>query len=232
MAVPASWLLAYSYNVHGVFEAVIDARGICPHCRISTTFTVRAMQRDAATGSSNTLYLILRCNHAPCRKTVYVETTTANRQMPPQSTPHDDFYLYPSGDIDPAHVSIPADIADDWLEAQRSFNGDNPKAAAVMLRRVLYGVLIDKGCKLRPLHEGVRDLIAGQRLPAVFDDWLPAITDDGHDGAHPDRALKVSTENVAETMEYTAELLRYLYVEPYEFQQRKARNAPPLPPTT
>ncbi len=36
MAVPASWLLAYSYNVHGVFEAVIDARGICPHCRIST----------------------------------------------------------------------------------------------------------------------------------------------------------------------------------------------------
>lgn len=97
----------------------------------------------------------------------------------------------------------------------------------MMLRRVLYGILLDKQCRLRPLKDGVQDLITGQRLPAVFDDWLPAIQDDGHDAAHPDRALKVSTENVAETMEYTAELLRYLYIEPYEFQQRKARNAAP-----
>jgi len=97
----------------------------------------------------------------------------------------------------------------------------------MMLRRVLYGVLLDKECKLQPLQAGMQELISGQRLPAVFDDWLSAIKDDGHDAAHPDRALKVSTENVAETMEYTAELLRYLYVEPYEFQQRKARNAIP-----
>jgi hypothetical protein len=95
-----------------------------------------------------------------------------------------------------------------------------------MLRRVLYGVLIDKGCKLRPLHEGLTDLITTCRLPAIFDERLPAIKDDGHDGAHPDRALQVSTENVTETMEYTLELLRFLYIEPYEFKQRKSRNTP------
>jgi len=93
-----------------------------------------------------------------------------------------------------------------------------------MLRRVLYGVLLDKGCKLHPLKDGMQELINGQRLPAIFDQWLPAIRDDGHDGAHPDRALQVSPDNITETMAYTAELLRYLYIEPYEFLQRQARN--------
>ena len=90
---------------------------------------------------------------------------------------------------------------------------------------MLYGVLIDKGCKLRPLHEGLTELIRAQRMPAIFDEWLPAIKDDGHDGAHPDRALQVSPDNIIETMDYTSELLRFLYVEPYEFQQRKNRSA-------
>ena len=93
-----------------------------------------------------------------------------------------------------------------------------------MLRRVLYGVLMDKGCKLQPVKSGVSELIAKERLPRIFDDWLPAITDDGHDAAHPDRALKVSAENVEETLSYTDELLRKIYVEPDDFKQRLARN--------
>ncbi len=100
-----------------------------------------------------------------------------------------------------------------------------PKAAAVMCRRVLYGVILDKKCKEHPLHEGLNQLIQTQRLPAIFDEWLPAIKDDGHDAAHPHRALEIDPDNICETMEYTAELLRFLYIEPYEFQQRKARGA-------
>jgi len=170
------------------------------------------------------LYILLRCNSAACRKTLYVETSTKVFPGLVKSHAEDPYVVHPSRAIEPPHPSIPADIADDWLEAQRSSVGGNPKATAMMLRRVLYGILLDKRCRLRPLKDGVQDLITGQRLPAVFDDWLPAIQDDGHDAAHPDRALKVSTDNVAETMEYTTELLRYLYIEPYEFQQRKARN--------
>ena len=97
-----------------------------------------------------------------------------------------------------------------------------------MLRRVLCSILIDRSCKLQPIKDGLQELITKHRLPAIFDDWLPAIKDDGHDGAHPDRALNVSADNVAETVEYTAELLRFLYIEPYDFQQRKMRNALPM----
>jgi len=71
------------------------------------------------------------------------------------------------------------------------------------------------------------------RLPGIFDEWLHAIKDDGHDASHPHRALDVSATNVAETMEYTRELLRFLYIEPFEFQQRKGREKkPPAPPST
>jgi len=94
-----------------------------------------------------------------------------------------------------------------------------------MIRRVLYGVLMDKRCKLKPLREGLEELIRNERLPRIFDEWLPAIKDDGHDGAHPDRALCVQVENIDETIQYTSELLRFLYIEPYEFQQRKSRNS-------
>jgi hypothetical protein len=230
MAVPRDWRITYTFNNTGShFSGVTDVRGVCPHCRIATTFQVRSVPHDTE-GPRTRIYLVLQCNYTPCRKTVYVETSVLTTAGITNSSPQDPFFLYPPRTIEPAHASVPTEIADDWLEAQRSLAGGNPKAAAVMLRRVLYGVLINKACRLHPLRDGMQDLITGQRLPAVFDEWLPAIRDDGHDAAHPERALNVSTENVTETMEYTAELLRYLFIEPYEFQQRRARNVAPGAP--
>jgi hypothetical protein len=136
----------------------------------------------------------------------------------------DPFFVYPSRTIDKPHPSIPHEIADDWLEAQTALSSGNPKAAAVMVRRVLYSILQDRGCKLFPLKKGIEQLLAKERLPTIFDEWLPAIKEDGDDAAHPERALFISTENVTETLEYTSELLRFLYIEPYDFQQRKQRN--------
>jgi hypothetical protein len=168
------------------------------------------------------VHLILSCNYSACVRTLYVETSAGNGRL--ASARDDDFFMHPSRAIEPAHPSVPLEIANDWMEAQRVMVALAPKAAAVMFRRVLNGVLIDNDCKLHPLKQGVEQLIQSQRLPAIFDEWLPAIKDDGHDGAHPDRALNVSSDNVTETMEYTAELLRFLYIEPYEFLLRKARN--------
>ncbi|MCU1320382.1 MAG: hypothetical protein JWM43_31 [Acidobacteriaceae bacterium] len=224
MAVPRDWQLTYHFTNGGAtLGSVTDVRGICPHCRIATSFQTLALQSEAV-GPRMDIHLILACSYGPCRNFVYVNTSPDRAGSSSISRAQDPFFLHPSGSIEPAHANIPPEIADDWLESQRSLSVGNPKATAVMLRRVLYGVLLDKGCTLYPLKKGMEDLISGQRLPGIFDEWLPAIRDDGHDAAHPDRALHVSSENVIETMEYTGELLRYLYIEPYEFQQRKARQ--------
>jgi hypothetical protein len=224
MAIPADWSARFSRNANNLLQAVTDVRAICPHCQNASTFTVRS-QHVAPLPQGNQIHLTLECNYAPCHKVVDVVTSMGGSRT--SQIPTDDFFMYPSRAIAPAHPSIPGQIAEDWIEAQKAIQASAPKAAAVMFRRVLYGVLIDKGCKLHPLRDGLLELIATQRLPAIFDEWLPAIRDDGHDAAHPDRALQVSHENMAETLEYTAELLRFLYIEPYEFQRRKARNAVP-----
>ncbi len=222
MAVPADWSITFVYQNGGQFAGVGDPRAICPHCRQASTFSIRSQQHDRI-GQRTAVYLLLQCNYATCRKNVYVQTSV--RVALTKNEAADDFFMYPSLDIEPAHPGVPIAISEDWQEAQRAMQAGATKAGAVMLRRVLYSVLIDKGCKLHPLREGMEQLIGGQRLPAIFDEWLPAIRDDGHDGAHPDRALNVSVENLNETREYTAELLRFLYIEPYDFQLRKARNA-------
>jgi Domain of unknown function (DUF4145) len=223
MTVPADWSIRYSFPPSG-HPSVIDPRMICPYCRNASTFNVRSQQHDTE-GTRTKLYMLLQCNYSVCRKSTFVVTSVLTGGT--TSSKDDPFYIYPSKTVDLSHPAVPANIAGDWLEAQRAIQVDAPKAAAVMLRRVLYGILLDKGCKLHPIKDGMEELIKSHRLPAIFDEWLPAIRDDGHDGAHPDRALNVSIENINETLEYTAELLRFLYIEPYEFQQRKVRNAAP-----
>ncbi|HTF67651.1 MAG TPA: DUF4145 domain-containing protein, partial [Edaphobacter sp.] len=206
-----------------------EARLICPHCKTASTLLVRTQtfEKDA---SGTLAYLVLQCNVSNCRKLLFIRTTVRRGYSSLQ--PDDDFFMYPFAEVDVRHPSIPTSIAEDWEEAQKAMYASAPKAAAVMFRRVLYGALLDKNCKLHPLREGMKELIATQRLPGIFDEWLPAIKDDGHDAAHPDRALQISPTNVAETMEYTSELLRYLYVEPYDFLQRKLRNTQPVTSTT
>ncbi len=220
MIIPTDW----SFNFHGNNDAVIpdNVRGICPHCRHAVAFSILAnLSRLVGVGVSR-VYSLLQCNAVGCGKIVYVVIPVKNISMDRAS---DGFCMYPLGSIDNPHPAVPRPIAEDWVEAQKAMQAGAPKAAAVMCRRVLYGAILDKKCKEHPLHEGLKELIQTYRLPAIFDDWLVAVKDDGHDAAHPHRSLEIDPTNAAETMEYTAELLRFLYIEPYEFQQRKARNA-------
>ena len=224
MTVPRDWSVFYHYDAYKTLTGVSDTRAVCPHCKNATTFNLMASQffRSHLTGYTD-VHLILECNYSSCRRVTYVRTAVAYSNR--QNTPNDPFFMYPSSAMNTPHPGVPASLAEDWLEALKALQADAPKAAAVMFRRVLYGVLMDKGCDLHPLKKGLEQLIKKERLHTIFDDWLPAIKDDGHDAAHPDRALQIDPTNVVETMEYTSELLRFLYIEPFEFQQRKNRSA-------
>jgi hypothetical protein len=227
MPIPADWNIIYNWENDSTLS-VKDPRGLCPYCRNLSTFAIQAEVLIPHWRMHNVdpfwIHLILKCNSISCSKSVYV-LTSISRDLQMDRI-HDYFFMHPSRTIAQAHPAVPKTIADDWTEAQKVMETGAQKAAAMMCRRVLYGVILDKKCKEHPLHEGLKQLIQEQRLPAIFDDWLTAIKDDGHDAAHPHRALEVDPENISETIEYTAELLRFLYIEPYEFQQRKARNAP------
>lgn len=218
--VPLGWKINFQNN--GKQTTARDVRGKCPHCKLESTYFIQSQVQRPVTYSENIFHLVMQCNYSQCAQLVYIRCVAVSLTLKQDDV---DFFIYPYLSIESPHPSIPPAIGEDWLEAQRAMGANAPKAAAVMCRRVLYGAMLNKGCKEHPLHEGLKELIQNYRLPAIFDDWLNAIKDDGHDSAHPSRALTVSHENVVETMEYTAEMLRYLYIEPYEFQQRKARIA-------
>ncbi len=225
MSIPADWFIDYHWGQNGTVVPN-DPRGVCPHCRNASTFSIQKfISLKIIDDYHYSIYTILQCNSTSCGGIVYLATSVESSSLRVDRT-NDDFFIHPSRAIDKPHPAVPKAIAEDWTEAQKAMEAGALKAAAVMCRRVLYGAILDKKCKEHPLHEGLKELIEGQRLPAIFDDWLPAIKDDGHDAAHPHRALDVNPENIAETMEYTSELLRFLYIEPYEFQQRKAKNTP------
>ncbi len=224
MAIPEDWEIVYTKSASYPFTYRADSPcAFCPHCRKPSTFSVQA-QLIYEEGTRIVAHLVLVCHAAQCREAAYVLTSCSALTL--EHVPDDEFFMHPSRSIDPPHPSVPPNVAEDWIEAQKAMEVGAIKAAAVMCRRVLYGVLLDKKCKEHPLREGMQQLITSERLSTIFDEWLPAIKDDGHDAAHPYRALNVSPINIAETMIYTAELLRFVYVEPYEFKQRKTRNAP------
>ena len=219
MALRTDWEAEFPHNNPNSLTA---ARFICPHCAVASTFQPVAVHAESE-GQKMVFYVVLKCNYAPCRKNVYVRTT--KDQHDTQQRPSDDLTIFPPRDVAKPHPALPRPIAEDWIEAQRALEVGAAKAAAVMCRRVLYGVPLDKKCKEHPLHEGLQQLAQREKLPSVVENWLNEIKEEGHDAAHPHRALYVSTENVSETMEYTRELLRFVYVEPFELQARLARKA-------
>lgn len=142
MKIPDDWC----WQFHGRNGDVIpnNARGICPHCRHASTFTIQAyVSRNIGIGAFR-VHSLLQCNAVGCGKIVYGITPVTNLRV---DTVSDEFTIYPLGSIDDPHPAIPGPIADDWIEAQKAIHAGAPKAAAVMCRRVLYGATLDKKCK-------------------------------------------------------------------------------------
>jgi hypothetical protein len=221
MPLPEHWN-AYFYE-----NKLHHVRMRCSHCCEPSTFAVEQQTQSPAPQGRVIYHAILRCNSPTCGKTIYVETTKL-QTAGAQNKSEDALEYYPSGPPPKAHQSIPATVGGDWVEAQKAVNVGALTAAALMCRRVLYGVILDKKCKEHPLHEGISQLVAMIRPPVIVEEWLKEIKEDGHDAAHPSRSLSIPADNVLETMEYTRELLRFAYVEPFELKARLARKAAPV----
>jgi len=217
MSLPDHWEAHFHQNnLHSV-------QMHCPHCDRPSTFAVSFSFLDTSGGPA-TYYAILQCNSPKCRKRVYV-ITTKHHTSGVQNRQSDSLTFYQSGPEPTAQSSLPAPIGKEWIEAQKVINVCAAKATAMMCRRILYGVILDKQCPEHPLHAGIQQLCSQERLPSIVEKWLTEIKEEGHDAAHPSRALDVPDENVVETMEYTKELLRFVYIEPYELRERLARKA-------
>jgi hypothetical protein len=129
-------------------------------------------------------------------------------------------HWWPAAD---AHVSgdVPSEIAQVFQEAVRAMHADCPRAAAVMARRTLEAMTVDKGVTKGTLADRLNGLAAKGVLLPTLADWSKEVRLVGNTGAHFDPIGSVSKEDAEDLISFVRELLRYLYELPADLSRRR-----------
>lgn len=125
-----------------------------------------------------------------------------------------------------APAGVPDSIASDWREAHIDLGVRSWKSAAMMARRAVQGVCIERGAKPGKLASQIEQLRATNALHSHIVDWATEIRYFGNDGAHPgDDGLNDVTEAEArDAINFLDELLRWVYTMPVKLDEAKARR--------
>jgi len=126
--------------------------------------------------------------------------------------------------IPSAHVSsdVPIEIAEAFKEAVQALSANCPRASAVMARRTLEAVTVDKGQTTGQLWQRLQNLATAGTLHPSLADWVREVRLVGNHGAHFDPLHSVSLEDARQLTQFLKELLRYLYELPAELARRRS----------
>ena len=129
-------------------------------------------------------------------------------------------HWWPAGD---AHVSsdVPGQIAEVYQEAVRALHADCPRATAVMARRTLEAIAVNKGQTAGTLAERLANLASKGVLLQTLADWSKQVRLVGNAGAHFDPIDDVSRRDAEVLVSFLQQLLRYLYELPAELARQQ-----------
>lgn len=116
---------------------------------------------------------------------------------------------------------VPIQIAEVFQEAVRAKHAECPRASAVMARRTLEAITVDKGETKGPLANRLNNLATKKVLLPTLADWAKDVRLVGNDGAHFDPISSVSTKDAEALISFVGELLRYLYELPADLSRRR-----------
>lgn len=125
--------------------------------------------------------------------------------------------------VDPA---IPPKIAEDYIEAVKCFEAGSAKGAAVLCRRSLQNIMLDKGAKGENLYEQLNELAKRRVITPDLAELGHTIRLFGNVGAHPssDGLDEVSLKEASEILAFTEQLFMSLYVLPSRVQALRNRK--------
>jgi hypothetical protein len=120
---------------------------------------------------------------------------------------------------------IPSEIADAFAESVTSLAANCPRASAVMARRTLEAITVDKGEVSGDLAGRLASLAAKGVLQPTLSDWAKEVRLVGNAGAHFDPIQKVSIDDARQLTDFVGELLKYLYELPSELARRRVGSS-------
>ncbi|TDB82039.1 DUF4145 domain-containing protein [Micromonospora sp. KC721] len=116
-------------------------------------------------------------------------------------------------------------------EARACHHAGQFTAAALMVRRTLEAVCIDKGAATGSLQGKLNDLKSKGIIEGKLTDWSHDLRALGNEAAH-DTTIFISAADAQDALELAEELLNYVYVLNAKYNAFKARRAAPVAPST
>jgi len=219
------------------------SHGLCPRCQKQSSFEISAPQpvtfdpeshlveRD---GTANRIHLdqvsVLYCRNCGQGIVVVEQRCIADKPWREKAAGGGvitwrGIHWWPAAD---AHVSadVPTEIAEAFKEAAGALHADCPRASAVMARRTLEAITVDKGQMTGDLADRLRNLAARGILLPTLADWAKEVRLVGNLGAHFDPIKSVSKNDALQLVSFVRELLKYLYELPAELARRKGHSGP------
>lgn len=130
--------------------------------------------------------------------------------------------VYPTN-IPFASLDIPEKIRKIYLEALICFNVSAWNATATMCRRAVQECIIDKGGEGKMLYNQIDNLAEKRIITDDIKEWAHEIRLLGRDGAHADVPTDVGEKEANFAIEFTGELLNYVYILKARLQKHRQK---------
>jgi len=217
--------------------------GLCPRCGKQSSFEVAGSL--PVTFDSSYLYdgeryeasLIDRVSSLICRhckqgvvviEEEWVGEAPKKRQKSGGVISHRGIHWWPLPETN-LSADIPRPIVDVFGEAAMALAANCPRAAAVMARRTLEAVTVERGEDKGTLAERLKSLGTRGVLLPTLSDWAKEVRLIGNVGAHFDPIETVSRYDAQQLLSFVRELLRFLYELPAELARRRTPKVEPGP---
>lgn len=119
---------------------------------------------------------------------------------------------------------VPKEIASAFAESVTALSANCPRACAVMARRTLEAITVEKGETKGTLAERLDAMGRNGILLPALSDWAKEVRLVGNIGAHFDPIQQVSMEDARQLTDFIRELLKYLYELPAELARRRSQQ--------
>jgi hypothetical protein len=211
------WELGESTGFQGV--ELSTHRITCAFCGTQGNFTkIHHVEKKGGAARRKTLnYEIIQCENCGNYTMVYWSGSQSSRMHDFRSMP------WPLQTTKfPEHW--PKDVGQYWMEAQRSLEGKNWNAAAVMARSAVQLTLRHHNAVGNNLKQEIDDLAKKGLLPPVMKEWSHEVRDLGNDSAHPTPGASIDESDAKDVVQFLSTLLTMLYDLPHQIKGYRARK--------
>lgn len=195
---------------------------VCPHCKVTATFTRRwsnsSASRDGDIDPDNPLLFCETCNN--CGSPVC-------GAYPAGSTLDETPWVWPEAVPDAiqykAFPDVPQAIAIAASEAHQALGANAPHASVAMARAVIEATAKDKGVTVNGIYNKIEQLAADRHITPSVKEAAHEIRSAGNEAAHGDLVeTPMSIAEAAEIVELMDTILERVYQEPAKVARVRA----------